>query len=373
MQEKLFVSDIVSALEEVIPQAYQEDYDNSGLQAGNSAAKVSLALLTVDVTEEVVEEAKRIGAGIIISHHPLIFRGIKSITGRNMIERSLINALKNDIAICSVHTNLDQIQGGVSYRMADMIGLQNVEPLVPLTGKLAKIVVFVPPAFTEQVQNAIFNAGAGTIGNYDRCSFLTAGTGTFRAGGNTSPWVGERGVDHNEPEERVETIVPRHLTGRVVRALKNSHPYEEVAYDIYNLENELPGAGMGVVGDLPDQLPLKEFLSLLKISFDIHGLRYSSFTGDGIGRVALCGGAGASLIGKALERGADAYVTADVKYHSFFDGDGTMVIADIGHYESEKCSLEILYEIITKKFPKFAVRFSTINTNPVNYLPAWKK
>ena len=371
--QKLLVSDIVSILDEVVPRAYQEDYDNSGLQAGNPTAEVSTALLTVDVTDEVVDEAKRVGAGIIISHHPLIFRGIKSLTGSNMIERALINALKNDIAICSVHTNLDQVEGGVSYRMAAMIGLQNVKPLVPLTGKLAKIVVFVPTAFTEQVQNAIFGAGAGAIGNYDRCSYFSSGTGTFRAGEDTSPWVGEGGVDHHEPEERVETIVPRHLVSRVVNAIKNSHPYEEVAYDIYNLENELPGAGMGVVGDLPDKLPLEGFLALLRNSFDIHGLRYSNFTGEGIGRVALCGGAGASLIGKAIESGADAYVTADVKYHSFFEGEGTMVIADIGHYESEKCSLDILYEIITKKFPKFAVRFSTINTNPVNYLPAWKK
>ena len=371
--QKLFVSDIVSALEEVVPRAYQEDYDNSGLQAGNPAAEVSTALLTVDITDRVVEEAKKIGAGIIISHHPLIFRGIKSITGSNMVERVLINALKSDIAICSVHTNLDQIVGGVSYRMADMIGLQDVKPLVPLTGKLSKIVVFVPPAFTEQVRNAIFSAGAGTIGNYDRCSYLLSGTGSFRAGDNTVPWIGERGVDHHETEERVETIVPRHLVSRVVRALKNSHPYEEVAYDIYNLENELPGAGMGVVGDLSEKLPVEEFMDLLRNSFDINGLRYGNFTGEKIGRVGMCGGSGAPLIGKALKAGADAYVTADVKYHSFFEGDGAMMIADIGHYESEKCSLKILNEIITKKFPKFAVRFSTINTNPVNYLPAWKK
>ncbi|MCA1755978.1 MAG: Nif3-like dinuclear metal center hexameric protein [Bacteroidales bacterium] len=371
--EKIVVADIVSLLNEVIPFAYQEDYDNSGLQAGDPSAGVDSVILSVDVTEEVVEEAINTGAGMIISHHPVIFREIKSITGKNMSERALISALKNDIAICSVHTNLDQAVGGVSYRMAEKIGLKNVSPLIPLTGKLTKIVVFVPSDHAEKVRDAMFSAGAGSIGNYDRCSYYSSGTGTFRAGDNTSPWVGKRGDDHHEPEVRVETITPRHLTGRVVSAMKSVHPYDEVAFDIYNLENEIPDAGMGVVGELSDPLSAMEFTGLLKKVFDLEALRYSDFRGSEIVRVAMCGGAGGSLAGKARTAGADAFVTADVRYHSFFDGEGKMMIADIGHYESEKCSLEILYEIITKKFPKFAVRFSTINTNPVNYLPAWKK
>jgi dinuclear metal center YbgI/SA1388 family protein len=371
--EKLAVADIVSLLNEVIPFDYQEDYDNSGLQAGDPSREVDTAILSVDITEEVVEEAVRTGAGLIISHHPLIFRGLKSITGRSMTERALITALKNDIAICSVHTNLDQAVGGVSYRMAEKIGLRKVVPLVPLTGKLAKIVVFVPSDHAEKVRDAMFSAGAGSVGDYDRCSYYSSGTGTFRAGDNSSPWVGERGTDHHEPEVRVESVMPRYLAGRVVTAIKRVHPYEEVAFDIFNMENEIPGAGMGVVGELIEPLAAMEFVAMLRQSFNLEGLRYSPFNGDEITRVALCGGAGGSMTGKALAAGADAYVTADVRYHTFFEGEGKMMIADIGHYESEKCSLEILYEIITKKFPKFAVRFSTINTNPVNYLPAWKK
>lgn len=371
--EKLVVADIVSLLNEVIPFAYQESYDNSGLQTGNPLTEVDSAILSVDVTEEVVEEAVRTGAGLIISHHPLIFSELKSITGKNMTERAIIGALKNDIAICSVHTNLDQAVGGVSYRMAGKMGLKKAVPLVPLTGKLAKIVLFVPSDHAEKVRDAMFAAGAGSVGGYDRCSYYSSGTGTFRAGDNASPWVGERGTDHHEPEVRVESVMPRHIAGKVVAAVKRVHPYEEVAFDIVNIENEIQGAGMGVVGELAEPLPATEFVALLRESFNLEGLRYSPFKGGEIFKVAMCGGAGGSLTGRALAAGADAFVTADVRYHTFFEGEGKMLIADIGHYESEKCSLEILYEIITKNFPKFAVRFSTINTNPVNYLPAWKK
>lgn len=367
------VADITNYLGEQIPVGYQESYDNSGLQVGDSQLETGMAILTLDVTEDVVDEAVEAGAGLIISHHPLIFSGLKSITGKNAVEKTVVRAIKNGIAIYSAHTNLDVIPGGVSYRMAEKLGIKNVIPLMPLAGRLAKIALFVPAAHAEAVRMAMFKAGAGCIGNYDHCSFNSDGIGTFRPGDNTNPFTGNRGEDHAEPEVKIETVMPRHLVPGIVKAMIQAHPYEEVAYDIYNIENSIPGAGLGVVGELAEPLGSDAFFELLRSSFGLEGLRYGKSNTTSVSRVALCGGSGSSLVNYAISAGADAFVTGDIKYHSFMDASETIMLIDIGHYESEKFSLEILYEIITKKFPKFAVRFSKINTNPVNYLPAWKK
>ncbi|MCD4736801.1 MAG: Nif3-like dinuclear metal center hexameric protein, partial [Bacteroidales bacterium] len=313
------------------------------------------------------------GVGMIVSHHPLIFSGIKKLTGSSFVERLVTKAIKNDIALYAAHTNLDVIPGGVSYRMAEKLDLKNITSLVPMEGKLVKIIVFVPESVAGKVRNAMFDAGGGTIGDYDHCSFNSYGYGTFRAGEGTTPYTGIIGKDHQEKEVRIEMIVPDHLKTGVIQAMTDAHPYEEVAYDIYRLENRMPGAGMGVIGDLNKPMDEKTFIESLASVFDSAGLKHSNFTGKKISRVALCGGSGASLIRDALRSDADIFVTADVKYHSFFDADNKMVIADIGHYEGEKFSLEILYEIITKKFPKFAIRFSKVNTNPVNYFQVWQK
>ncbi len=361
------VEEISGHLSSVIPVSYKEPYDNTGLIVGDPGCEIDNLILSVDVTDEVMDEAIKSGAGMIVSHHPLIFGGLKKLTGSSFVERIVTKAIKNDIALYAAHTNLDVIPGGVSYRMAKKLNLKNVTPLVPMEGNLVKIIVFVPESDAEKVRNAMFNAGGGTIGNYDHCSFNSDGYGTFRAGEGTNPYTGIIGLDHQEKEVRIEMIVPDHHKSGVLQAMTGAHPYEEVAYDIYRLENLMPGAGMGVIGDLNEPMDEKPFIESLVSVFDSAGLKHSNFTGEKISRVALCGGSGASLIKDALRSDANIFVTADVKYHSFFDADGRMVIADIGHYESEKFALEILYEIITKKFPKFAIRFSKVNTNPVNY------
>ncbi len=362
------VSQITNYLSSRVPVSLQEDYDNSGLQVGDEASEISSVLLSVDVTEEIVDEAIKEGAGLIITHHPLIFKGLRSITGRNYIERVIRKAIKNDIAIYSAHTNLDVFRGGVSYMMAQKIGLRNVSALTEIKRRLLKIAVFVPEKNIEQVRMAMFDAGAGSIGEYDHCSFSTRGEGSFRAGEGTNPYAGEIGRDHFEKEVRIEVIVPDYSESAVVSAMIKSHPYEEVAYDIYRLENALPGAGLGCIGDLDKRVDASKFLNDIATVFEAKGVRYSGNVNSTVKKVALCGGSGSSLIKDALWKGADIFITADIKYHSFFEGNDKMIIADIGHYESEKSSLEILYELITKKFPKFAVRFSKNNTNPINYL-----
>ncbi|MEE4116909.1 MAG: Nif3-like dinuclear metal center hexameric protein [Marinilabiliaceae bacterium] len=367
------IPELTSYLSERIPLSLQEDYDNSGLQLGDPGQKISKALLALDITEEVVDEAINEGAGIIISHHPLIFPNLRSINAASFHGRIIYKAIKNNIAIYSAHTNLDNLEGGVSYRMAEKIGLSDIKALDALASRLLKIVTFVPPEHLEKIKNAMFGAGAGSIGKYDRCSFSSEGTGTFRASGDASPFVGQKGSDHHENEIKLEMIMPDYLEGNVIKALLDAHPYEEVAYDIYRLENKMLKEGMGCVGKLKKSEDAMAFLERLADIFDARGLRYSGNTGRKINTVALCGGAGASLISRARQSGADIYISGDIKYHSFFETGDKMIIADLGHYESEKFSLEILYEIITKKFPKFAVRFSKSNTNPINYLQAWKK
>jgi len=367
------ISDIIALLGNIIPVSYQESYDNSGLQVGDPNAESESAILSLDVTDEVIDEAVSEGARLIISHHPVIFGGLKRLTGNSQAERIVIKAIKNNIAIYSAHTNLDVIPGGVSFRLAQKLGVKNPVPLVPLSGKLAKIAVFVPSSHVQQVRNEMFAAGAGNIGNYDHCSFNSEGTGTFRADETANPFTGRRGEDHTGDEIKIEVIMPRYLVPSVTKAMTTVHPYEEIAFDVYNLENSMPGAGMGVVGNLDVETPPDDFLEMLSETLGLGGLRYGRSKAKSIKRVALCGGSGSSLIDAAISSGADAYITGDIKYHSFLEAEGNILLADIGHYESEKFSLEILYEIITKKFPKFAVRFSKINTNPVNYLPTWKK
>ncbi len=367
------VGEIAGFLSGAIPLSWQEPYDNAGLQAGDPDADISLVLLTVDITEEVVDEAAASGAGMIISHHPLIFSGLKRITGGNNVEKTLMKALSKGVALYSAHTNLDVMPGGISYRMAQKLELESVKPLQPLSGKLSKVVVYIPDQYLEKVKEAMFGAGAGYTGNYDRCSFSVKGSGSFRAGEGSNPFSGSVGSDHTENETRFETIVPDHMLNRVISAMIAAHPYEEVAYDILRLGNEVPGAGLGCVGNLKTGIDEMQFLEKVASLFGAEGVRYSGLRGKQIARVALCGGSGGTLTNAARSADADIFIAGELKYHSFFEGDGKMIVADIGHHESEKCAMEILYEIITKKFPKFAVRFSEIETNPVNYLRTWKK
>lgn len=361
------LKELSSFLDSAVPLSFQESYDNSGLQVGSPDQEITSALLTTDITEEVVEEALNNGCELIISHHPLIFKNLKSITGKTITEKIILKAVRQNLAIYSSHTNLDAVQNGVSMKMAEKLGLRNIRVLVPLKDKLLKLITFIPEAHFEKVSDAIFEAGAGVTGNYDRCGFSATGRGSFRAGNNAQPFTGEKGIVHFENEIRFETILFSHLKNKVIAALINNHPYEEVAYDIIKLDNEISGAGMGCIGDLIEPAGQFDFIKQIADVFDAQGIRHSSASGRMISRVALCGGSGAFLLNDALSLGADAFVTADVKYHDWFDADKRILLADIGHYESEKFSAEILYEIIIKKFPKFALRFSKVNTNPIKY------
>jgi dinuclear metal center YbgI/SA1388 family protein len=362
------IKEICTFLDNAIPLSYQEDYDNAGLQVGDQEAETRSALLTIDITEDVVNEAIINKCGLIISHHPLIFRSLKKITGRNAVEKIIDKAIKNNIAIYSAHTNLDILGNGVSRKMAEKLSLKNVKVLSPLNNRLLKLVTFVPEDHIEKVREAVFNAGGGVTGNYDRCSFNVHGHGTFRGNENSSPFVGEKGKFHIEKEVRFETVLLSDRKENVIKALLSSHPYEEVAYDVYHLVNQYSGAGLGCIGELPSPVSGTDLLLKLAGTFDARGVRFSPIPDKMIRIVALCGGAGINLLGDALNSGADAFVTGDVRYHDFFGAEGRILLADIGHFESEKFTTEILYELIIKKFPTFALRFSETNTNPINYL-----
>ncbi len=354
-------------LEELIPPAYQENYDNSGLQVGDPETTIISVLLTVDITADVIDEAREHGCNLIISHHPLIFTPLKRIAGGSETERCVASAVRAGIAIYSAHTSFDNLSWGVSHILAEKIGLTKIRVLAPLKGKLSKLITFVPVSHAGSVREALFAAGAGHIGNYDRCSFNVTGDGTYRAGEGTDPYAGQVGEDHTEPEIRIEAVMPSHLSPACVRALIMAHPYEEVAYDIVALENEYHGAGAGAIGTLPAPLTAAMLLENLKELTGIPVIRYSGDTARTLTTVAVCGGSGSDLIGTAARAGADAFVTGDIKYHAFTQAPDDMIVADIGHYESEKFSLELLHDLINKKFPKFALRFSGIKTNPINY------
>ena len=362
------LKELCSFLDSSVPLAFQEEYDNSGLQVGLPDNEINSALLTLDVTEEVLNEAIQSNCDIIVSHHPVIFRGIKHLSGGSNTERIVMKAIKHDIAIYSAHTNLDVINNGVSRKMAEKINLKNVSVLVPLKKKLLKLVTYVPDNHLENVKRVIFEAGAGVIGDYDNCGFAAKGTGSFRGNVTTNPFVGEKGKVHFENETRFETVLYFHVKDKVIKALLEAHPYEEPVYDIYQLENENIETGIGCTGELPESMDEMEFLKFISVEFIASGLRYSSLTDRKIKKVALCGGSGGSLLNDAISARADAFVTADIKYHTFLETENKILLADIGHYESEKCSTEILYDLIIEKFPTFALRFSEINTNPVNYL-----
>jgi dinuclear metal center YbgI/SA1388 family protein len=361
------VQDVVKLFDDFAPAIYQESYDNSGLLIGSPDMEVRGVLLTIDITLEILDEAVSHNCNLIVSHHPVIFSGLKKITGDHYTEQIVIKAIQNQIAIISSHTSMDAVFSGVNEKICNKLGLGNLKLLSETKGNLRKLVTFVPKDHIQKVQEALFSAGAGKIGNYDSCSFNTEGYGSFRAGEDSNPFVGEKGKLHLEPEIRIETIFPVHLKGKVLSALRQSHPYEEIAYDIYALDNVYTKVGMGMVGEFEEPMSENEFLRKLKSVFSSGSIRHTEFTGQKVRKVAVCGGSGAFLLEKSIDAGAQFFVTGDMKYHQFFDAQKKIVIADIGHYESEQFTTEIFYDLITKKFPKFAVRFSEINTNPIKY------
>lgn len=362
------LKELVKYLEQVAPLSLQESYDNSRLQVGNSRKSIKSALVTVDCTEDVVREAKRKRAGVILTHHPLIFGSLKSIAGNNYVERTLELAIKNDIAIYAIHTNLDNIYAGVNSKICDKLGIKEKNILRPVHGGLKKLYTFVPFKDAERVKNALFKAGAGQIGEYSEASFSSEGTGTFTPSDSANPHVGKKGVRHAEPEVKLETVFPDYLESAVLKALLSSHPYEEVAYDIVSLDNINQFVGAGMIGELKKSVSEMEFLKKIKRVMRAKGLRYTKLLGKKISRVAVCGGAGSFLLQDAINAGADIFLTSDFKYHQFFHADNKIIIADIGHYESEQFTVELIAELVMKKFPKFALHLSETVTNPVKYL-----
>jgi dinuclear metal center YbgI/SA1388 family protein len=364
----MIVDEVIKIIESFAPIALQESYDNVGLITGNRRDEVKGVLICLDSTEEVVDEALLKNCNLIIAHHPIIFSGLKKITGSNYIERTIIKAIKNDIAIYAVHTNLDNIKQGVNQKICDKLKLTNTKILVPAKQVLSKLVVFCPESHAEQVRNAIFHAGAGTIGEYDECSFNSKGIGTFRPSAESDPYVGKIGVRSEEPEIKIETILPKYLQNEVLKAIKQVHPYEEVAYDLITLENHHQLIGAGMIGELENKMDEMEFLNQVKEVFKSGCVKYTKLLQKEVKRVAVCGGSGSFLLQNAISAGADVFITADFKYHQFFDADNRILIADIGHYESEQYTAEIIYNLLYKKIATFAVCFSEKNTNPINYL-----
>ncbi|HEX8516166.1 MAG TPA: Nif3-like dinuclear metal center hexameric protein [Bacteroidia bacterium] len=361
------LKEITDHLESIAPLAYQENYDNSGLICGEQDMKVTGALICLDSTEAVIDEAIAAGCNLVIAHHPIVFTGLKKFNGKNYIERVIIKAIRNNIAIYACHTNLDNVHNGVNARIAEKLGMKNCRILAPHRDKLKRLITFCPEDKAEIIRKALFEAGAGEIGNYDECSFNSFGTGTFKAGKDADPYVGKKGERHHEKEIKIETILPSHLEFKILAALKKAHPYEEVAYDLLPLHNLHPLVGSGMVGEV-DETDELEFLKFIKSQMKAGSIKYTPLLGRKIKKVAVCGGSGSFLLGDAIRSGADIFITSDLKYHQFFDSEGQTVIADIGHYESEQFTTELFYDILKKKFSTFALHLSKINTNPINYL-----
>ena len=359
------IKDIASALDQWAPRSLQEDYDNCGLQVGDPESEVTSALVCLDCTEAVVEEAVKHGCGLIISHHPVIFKGFKSLTGRGYVERTILAAIRHGVAIFSIHTNLDNVLDGVNGEIAARLGLKPLQVLDPKPGQLRKLAVFVPVAHAETLRNALFAAGAGHVGAYDECSFNMEGTGTFRGGEGTNPFVGQRGQRHQEGEMRVEMVYRVQKERAVLDAMRAAHPYEEVAFDLLPLANSDMGTGSGLLGVWDVALPEEEFLSNLRSVFGLRSVRHTRLLGKPLQRVALCGGSGAFLLGRAKALGADAFITGDLKYHQYFDADGDLLMADIGHYGSEQFTMRLIQRRLGEVFPTFAVRLTEIVTDPI--------
>lgn len=361
------IRNIINVLETQAPLYLQESYDNSGMVCGDPDLTCSGATTALDLTNAVIDEAIARKHNLVIVHHPPIFSPIRRIVNGDPVSDLLIKAIRNNICVYACHTNLDNVLWGVNGEIANRIGLINRQVLVSKAETHKKIVTFVPATHLDQVRGALFSAGAGKIGQYEECSFNNSGSGNFKPLGDANPYIGELGKRHSEVEERLEVIFPTHLQSSVINALLNSHPYEVPAFDILSLDNHFREFGGGVIGELPEPISEVELLNMLKSTFNTGVIRHSPLTHKPLQRIALCGGAGKSMIYNALRQSADAFVTADLSYHDFFSPTGKMLLADIGHFESEQYTSDLLERLIKEKFPTFAVQKTGIYTNPVNY------
>jgi len=362
------IKDITDYLETIAPLSYQESYDNSGLLVGDKNQTLKGVLITLDVTEEVLDEAIAKKCNLIIAHHPIIFGGLKRLTGRNYVERIVIKAIKSNIALYAIHTNYDNVLSGVNAKIADKLGLTNTQILVPKKQLLRKLQTFVPVGDLERVSAAVFAAGGGNIGNYSQAGFSTSGVGTFKGNEKSKPAIGKANQLEKVEEMKFETIFPAYLENKIMSALLAAHPYEEVAYDIISLENKNQQVGSGLIGELKKPLKIMTFLKSLKKNMKTDCVRYTAPIGRMVQKVAVCGGAGSFLLGDALAAGADVFVTGDFKYHEFFSAENQLTIADIGHYESEQFTKDLILQHLSEKFPIIAAQISETNTNPIKYL-----
>jgi dinuclear metal center YbgI/SA1388 family protein len=361
------IQDITHCLETFAPLSLQESYDNCGLIVGNPLQEVTKALLCLDSTEAVVDEAIATGCNLIIAHHPIVFSGLKKLNGKNYIERTVIKAIKNDIAIYAIHTNLDNVSQGVNRKIGEKLGLKNLKMLSPKKQQLKKLATYVPESDAEKVRNALFEVGAGNISNYSKCSFNVLGVGTFEGNEQSNPTIGEPGKTATVQEQKIEVVFPAYSEGKIIQALKAAHPYEEVAYDIYAVENGWNEVGSGMFGELAEPISEEIFLQQIKDKLQAKVVRHTALLSKMVRKVAVCGGSGSFLLPNAISAEADMFITSDFKYHQFFDAEGKIVIADIGHYEGEQYTPEIIQQLLSEKLPTFATLFSKINTNPINY------
>ena len=362
-------NEIISALEKLAPPAYQESYDNSGLLIGNKQAECTGVLIALDVTEKTILEAIDRNCNMVVAHHPIIFKGLKKLTGSNYIERTVELAIKNDIAIYAIHTNLDSITNGVNWKIAQRLGLQNIKILAPKTQALQKLTTFVPSESADKVLEALFAAGAGQIGDYKNCSFTTTGTGSFLPSMDANPVIGTRGHLEKVNETRIEVLLPSHLSHRIINTLQLHHPYETVAYYLYDLQNKNQEVGSGAIGEFKNGQTADQFLEHLKTSMNLKTFKFTKPIGTEIKKIAICGGSGSFLLKNAIQASADVFITSDFKYHEFFDAEDKIMICDIGHYESEVFTKDLLHDYLSGIFSNFALCLSETNTNPVLHYP----
>ena len=364
----MIIKEVIELIEDFAPTKYAEDFDNVGLLVGNSQNEVTGALISLDTLEATVDEAIQKSCNLIVSFHPIILSGVKKLTGKNYVERTVLKAVKNDIAIYAIHTALDNQYKGVNDMISEKLGLKNRKILIPRTDSIKKLTTFVPLKNADEVRKALFNSGAGSIGNYDNCSFNISGKGSFKGNEDSNPVIGEKGQVHFEEEVQIGITYPSHLESRILESLFSSHPYEEVAYEIHSLENKNQYLGMGMIGELEEESEIKPFLKTVKETFGCGCIRHSKPLSKPVKKVAVLGGSGAFAIEAAKAAGADIFLTADLKYHDFYKAEETLVLADIGHYESEQFTKNLLYSFLSKKISSFALILADTNTNPIHYL-----
>lgn len=362
------IKEILSVLEEMAPLAYAEDFDNVGLLVGDQNANATGVLVCHDALENVIDEAIEKKCNLVVCFHPILFSGLKKITGKNYVERAVLKAIKNDIAIYAVHTALDNHQNGVNKIFCDALGLVRPKILIPKQNFIRKLITYTIPENVEKLRNALFDAGAGKIGNYEDCSFNSKGIGTYLGTENSNPVIGSRFEFVEGEEIKIEVTFEKYLESKILKALFKNHVYEEIAYEVYDLQNQHQNIGLGMIAEFEKPMEEKDFLLMVKEKMKADGIRHSAFTGKKIQKVAVLGGAGSFAIKNAIQAGADAYLTSDLKYHQFYEAENQLLLADIGHFESERYTKNYIVEYLMKKMPNFAFILSEENTNPVKYL-----